>query len=49
MAVRGLGSAKAEWGKYWPVVAATAMGMSLAALLSSIFGVMLVPLQNEFG
>lgn len=49
MAARGLGSATAEWGKYWPVVAATAMGMSLAALLSSIFGVMLVPLQNEFG
>lgn len=43
------GSASAEWRKYWPVVAATAAGMSLAALLSSVFGVMLGPLEEEFG
>lgn len=49
MATTELGSASAEWHKYWPLVAATTMGMSLAALLSSVFGVMLEPLQNEFG
>ena len=49
MATTELGSASAEWRRYWPLVAATAMGMSLAALLSSVFGVMLEPLQNEFG
>lgn len=49
MAATELGSASAEWRKYWPLVMTTAMGMSLAALLSSIFGVMLEPLQNEFG
>jgi predicted MFS family arabinose efflux permease len=43
------GSAASEWRRHWPLVAASAMGMSLAALLSAIFGVMLEPLQQEFG
>jgi MFS family permease len=42
-------TAGAEWRQYWPLVAATTMGMSLAALLSSVFGVMLAPLEQEFG
>jgi MFS family permease len=49
MATIAPGSARTEWRKYWPLVAATMMGMSLAALLSSIFGVMLAPLEEEFG
>jgi MFS family permease len=42
-------TALAEWRRHWPLVAATTMGMSLAALLSSAFGVMLGPLEEEFG
>ncbi len=49
MTMTELGSARSEWGKHWPLVAATAMGMSLAALLASVFGVMLGPLEAEFG
>ena len=43
------GAARREWGRYWPLVAETTMGMSLAALLSSVFGVMLAPIEQEFG
>lgn len=46
---RATGSAASEWRRFWPVVLASAMGMSLAALLSAVFGVMLGPLQDEFG
>jgi MFS family permease len=49
MASTGSGSAAAEWRRHWPVVAAAAAGMSLAALLSAVFGVMLAPLEAEFG
>ena len=49
MATVALGSAGSEWRKYWPLVAATTMGMSLAALLASVFGVMLGPIEEEFG
>lgn len=42
-------SALAEWRRYWPLVVATTMGMSLAALLSSVFGVMLAPIEQETG
>lgn len=49
MATIAQGPARSEWAKYWPLVAATAMGMSLAALLSAVFGVMLGPLEQEFG
>lgn len=42
-------SALTEWRKHWPLVAATMMGMSLAALLTSVFGVMLAPIEQEFG
>lgn len=49
MATKPTGSARDEWARYWPLVAATTMGMSLAALLSSVFGVMLAPIEEEFG
>lgn len=42
-------TARAEWARYWPLVAATTMGLSLASLLSSVFGVMLAPIEAEFG
>jgi MFS family permease len=42
-------TAGAEWRKHWPLVAATGAGMSLAALLTSVFGVMLGPIEQEFG
>lgn len=42
-------SARAEWRRHWTLVAATAAGMSLAALLTSAFGVMLAPMEEELG
>lgn len=45
----GKGSALAEWRRHWPLVAATMMGMSLAAMLTSVFGVILGPIEQEFG
>lgn len=44
-----IGTAGAEWRRHWPLVAATTAGMSLAAVSTSAFGVMLAPLENEFG
>jgi MFS family permease len=49
MATVQAGSATSEWRRHWPLVAAAAAGMSLAALLSAVFGVMLAPLEQEFG
>lgn len=42
-------SAAAEWRRHWTVVVAAAAGMSLAALLTSAFGVMLAPMEAELG
>lgn len=42
-------SAGAEWRRHWPLVAATTAGMSLAAMLTSSFGVMLGPIEDELG
>ncbi len=42
-------TAASEWRRHWPLVAATTAGMSLAALLTSVFGVMLGPIEQEFG
>ena len=42
-------TAGAEWRRHWPLVAATTGGMSLAALLTSVFGVMLGPIEEELG
>jgi MFS family permease len=49
MAMVEAGSATAEWRRHWPLVLACAVGMSLAALLSSVVGVMVEPLEQEFG
>ncbi len=42
-------SARAEWQQHWSLVVATAMGMSFATVLTFSFGVMLGPLEAEFG
>ncbi len=42
-------TAGAEWRRHWPLIAATTMGMSLASMLTSSFGVMLGPIEEEFG
>jgi len=42
-------TAGAEWRRYWPLVAAATAGMSLAALWTSSFGLMLEPIQKELG
>jgi predicted MFS family arabinose efflux permease len=41
-------TAAAEWHRNWPLVAAATSGMSLAALSTSAFGVMVVPIEQEF-
>ena len=41
--------AAAEWRSHWPLVATTAVAMSLAALSTAIFGVMLGPIEAELG
>jgi MFS family permease len=42
-------TAVGEWRRYWPLVAATAAGMSLASLITTLVGVMMGPLEQEFG
>ncbi len=42
-------TAAAEWRRHWPLVAAATSGMSLAALSTSAFGVMVVPIEEDFG
>ncbi|MBM3594484.1 MAG: MFS transporter [Alphaproteobacteria bacterium] len=42
-------TATAEWKLHWPLVTATAAGMALAAMLSSVFGVLLEPIEAETG
>lgn len=43
------GSAAAEWRASWTLVAAAAAGMSLSAVSTSSLGVMMEPLEQEFG
>ena len=43
------GSAAAEWRRNWPLVATTTAGMSLAALPTFSLGVMIAPIEQEFG
>ncbi|RYE37131.1 MAG: MFS transporter, partial [Hyphomicrobiales bacterium] len=43
------GTAHAEWKRHWPLVIATASGMALAGMLSSVFGVLLEPMQRDLG
>jgi len=42
-------SAMAEWSRNWTLVLAATAGMSLAALATAVFGVMLVPIEQETG
>jgi MFS family permease len=42
-------TAREEWRKNWTVVAAATSGMSLAALSTSSFGVMVVPIEQDLG
>ncbi len=42
-------SAAREWKAHWPLVFAGTMGMSLASLSTSAFGVMMVPLEQALG
>ena len=42
-------TAAEEWRTHWPLVAATAVAMSLAALSTAVFGVMLGPMEEELG
>jgi predicted MFS family arabinose efflux permease len=42
-------SAGTEWRRHWPLVAAATAGMSLAAVSTSAFGVMVVPIEQDLG
>lgn len=42
-------SAAAEWRQHWRLVAAATAGMSLAAVSTSAFGVMVVPIEQDVG
>lgn len=42
-------SARQEWKRNWTVVLAASAGMSLAALSTSSFGVMVVPIEQDLG
>ncbi|MDG2004911.1 MAG: MFS transporter [Novosphingobium sp.] len=42
-------SAAAEWRRHWPLVAAATAGMSLAAVSTSAFGVMVMPIEQDVG
>jgi MFS family permease len=42
-------TAREEWRRHWPLVAATTAAMSLAALPSFMLGTMIAPIEQEFG
>lgn len=42
-------SAASEWKKHWPLVVTSTAGMSLAAVSTSAFGVMVVPIEQDVG
>jgi MFS family permease len=42
-------STGAEWRAYWPLVVTAGMGMALAAAMNTLLGVMIVPIEREFG
>ena len=42
-------TAREEWRAHWPLVAATTAAMSLAALPTFTLGVMIAPIEQEFG
>jgi len=49
MTMRLQGSASAEWRQHWPVVLASGFGISLATVHIYSIGVMLAPIEQEFG
>jgi MFS family permease len=42
-------SAGAEWRACWPLVLTAGVGMALAAAMNTLLGVMIVPIEREFG
>lgn len=42
-------SAIAEWRTHWPLVGVASMGLALAATMNILLGVMIVPIEREFG
>jgi len=42
-------SAATEWKTHWTLVATGAAGLSLASMLTSVFGVMMAPIEQDFG
>jgi MFS family permease len=49
MALASFESSPAEWRAYWPLVLTGIFGMILAASISLTLGVMIAPLEQEFG
>lgn len=49
MNVDASGSASAEWRAHWPLVGVAAMGLALASSMNILLGVMIVPIEREFG
>jgi MFS family permease len=49
MTVEHPASAGAEWQANWPLVATAAMGMALAGAMNTMLGLMMVPIEQEFG
>jgi MFS family permease len=41
--------ASAEWRAHWPLVGVAAMGLALASSMNILLGVMIVPIEREFG
>lgn len=46
---KGSGAAAAEWRQHWPLVAAAMSGVALATVSQASTGVMMEPLETEFG
>lgn len=45
----GTQTASAEWKRHWPLVVAATAGMSLFAVATATFGVMVVPIEQDTG
>lgn len=43
------GSAISEWRAHWPLVGIASMGLALASSMNILLGVMIVPIEREFG
>ena len=47
--MRSASQARDEWGEYWPLVLASAAGFSLHTVSSYVIGLVMEPLEAEFG